>query len=333
MNKALLFQAEQFKKLKEKLRHSNQDLVSCLMQILSLSRSVVYSRIQGDKPLTIEEINNIQQYFGLPGDYFTSMDNNHVSFLVGTMNGQPDHLNAFLQPLLTQLRMLQTLPNIRIFYASNELPFFHYFKYPELACFKLYVWNMTTWQIPFFKNKPFDTAIIREHLAGEFETIATELHQAYGRIATTELWPLHMLDNTIQQILYVDQAKLFKDPTTSSRLFGHLEQLIRDLQDDVASGVKNASSGGAFEVYHNEITFSNNLILVTHEDVPMQVYATYDNPNYITSTSPAILQYTRAWIQKMTDKSMLISGSGLRQRLRYFDRLLDKLNRNRQNPV
>ena len=48
----------------------------------------------------------------------------------------------------------------RIIYAAIDIPIFHYFKFPELAAFKMFYWMKEVMNVEFLNDKLFDSSMV-----------------------------------------------------------------------------------------------------------------------------------------------------------------------------
>jgi hypothetical protein len=104
--------------------------------------------------------------------------------------------------------------------ATDDIPFFHLFKYPELTAFKLHFWNnriiknRETWH-----GEAFDL-----NKANKKDILAAyQLYKIYQAIPCVEIWTKSNLLITIDQIRYAAETHGLKDKK-SGRLI--CEQLI-----------------------------------------------------------------------------------------------------------
>lgn len=320
-------QVERLQMLKGMVKMQGHDIVPVLEQLLGLSKSSVYQRMKGETTLTLTEVLRIIDHFDLPTDYFTSVSGRpYVSFSFAALQTQPSSITEYLEPIRENLKRLAHLDKPHILYASNEIPIFNYFLFPELAYFKLYVWGRTIWEIPDFKKHAFDPSLIVNHTQGTIQDQIHEIHQGYQRIPSTEYWSQNVVDNTVNQINLFRDSHLFADPGMADMLKGQMRDLIAHLDTQTGEGFKNKETKSEFQLYHNEISHTNNNILVMDGDTPRQVFITFDNPNFMISIHPHFLDYTTNWFQKLTRGSTLLTEVNPRFRTRFFDRLMHRVD-------
>lgn len=323
-------QVERLQMLKGMVKMQGHDIVPVLEQLLGLSKSSVYQRMKGDTTLTLTEVLRIIDHFNLPNDFFTSVDGRpFVSFYFPALQAQPTSITEYLAPIRENLKRLAHFEKPHILYASNEMTLFNYFLFPELAYFKLYVWGRTIWEIEAFRRDAFDPALLIQHTGGTIRDQIMEIQQGYQQVSSTEYWSLNIVDNTINQINLYRDARLFSDPSMPERLKGQLRELVIYLRKLAGKGVKDPITKSAIHLYHNEIAHTNNNILVMDGDTPRQVFITFDNPNFMISIHPGLLEFTTKWFVKLNRGSTLLSDVNPRDRTRFFDELHRRIDQGR----
>jgi hypothetical protein len=176
-----------------RLKVSNGKLGSLLQRKLNLSKNVIYRKLRGDAPFTIDEVMLLSTEFGI------SIDGIRGRTKAGEVPVMPmppvtsfDGLTHYLGNAQNQLALFRTLPNFHLCYTARDLPLFYYFKHPKLACFKSVVWLDETGAGDVkLKEVPYDLL-----KAGR------DLYEFYLTIPSTEIWTPYTLFNTLEQIGY-----------------------------------------------------------------------------------------------------------------------------------
>ncbi|MBK7344918.1 MAG: hypothetical protein IPJ06_18570 [Saprospiraceae bacterium] len=152
-----------------------------------------------------------------------------------------------------------------------------------------------------------------------------QLKEAYAAIPSTEYWSINILDNTINQIRFYSETDNFTDSRMCKTLLNQLEELVERMEETARRGCKSGNDQGQFHLYHNEITHTNNTILVERGGHPIQTYCSFDNPNFLTTDYSDFCIYTRRWFEKLRKGSTYLSIAGSRQRVIYFRELRRRL--------
>ena len=325
-----MYQQSKFNLLRQQCRKGGVDIVQTMMDILSLDKSAIYKRLDGSKILNLEEIIKIQDHFILPEYFFTSHMSSVIPFRFGMIQHQPETIVGYLTPIHNQLMQLQHLEDVSITYASNEIPLFSYFHFPELTYFKFYIWARTIWEMPHYTNRKFDVSTVLTSEEARFNGVINQLRDAYASIPSTEYWSVNILDNTINQIRFYSETDNFTDNRMCQTLMQQLEELVEKMEETARKGYKQNDHDVQFHLYHNEITHTNNTILVEHGGKPIQTYCSFDNPNFLTTDYSEFCVYTRHWFEKLRKGSTYLSVAGSRQRVKYFNELRKRLKEGKE---
>ncbi|MCO6485760.1 MAG: hypothetical protein J5I41_08305 [Saprospiraceae bacterium] len=313
-------QKERFEWLRRIVEPTGIDLVKVLAGLLGIGISTVYRRLDGTTLLDVRDIQLIQRHFQLPPDFFTSYPSPYVQFMFPSIRHQPESIQTFLSPIHENLKTLRGLPQPYITYSSSEIPFFHYFHFPELAYFKFFLWGGMVWKIPAYRDQVFNPAFIRQLDQQGLPAILGGMLGIYQDIPSTEYWSVNILDNTMNQIRFQYESRRLPDRELALSLMDQLWEMIRLMERQAVEGVKSGTDTG-FSLYHNEITHTNNTILVTSASRPVGVFVTYDNPNFMYSQDITLVGYTQEWFRKLEEGSTVIARAGTRQRTRFFKEL------------
>ena len=87
---------------------------------------------------------------------------------------------------------------------------------------------------------------------------------------------------------------------------------------------KESLSEIKFELYHNELSHSNNIIVTEHEHLNA-VYLTVDNLNYLQSKDPLFCDFILQWIGKLKRNAQGISIEAEGSRIKFFRKIDKKL--------
>lgn len=316
-------------------RHvSRSEAVDHLCQLMNLSKDAVYRRIRCDTVLSPDELADLVTHYRFSVDAIISGQSNAVISTFSAFSKKVNNFFDYLEGVNQDLEQIRKLPNAYLHYTSSELPVFTYNFFPELMGFKLYVWGRITWDLPYLRDRPFDFELISPPIIREMETLL----QHYLHLPSTELWSLHIMDNTLAQIEYHLYSGGFRNPSDTLLLCDKLAIWIEHNKLMAASGKKfslntgPSEKSGEFELYHNEMVYNNITAMIT-SDVRQFVYAAYCNPNFLRSDNPQICQYTETWFKNVIAKSTPISRSSEKNRELFFRELARRLEKVRQRLI
>jgi len=303
------------------------DRVEALSEILSLGKDAIYRRMRGDTVLTPDEITLLVRHFEISLDKFVFRNSNALIFTFSPFTQTVKRFEDYFSDIHADLSSLRNTSGTRIYYASSEIPIFHYLLFPELIAFKLYVWGRSIWNFDYLQDYPFDFDIIPRHVLQQMEVLLS----GYRNIPSTELWSVSVMDNTLSQIEYHLNIGGFKKPADAIRLCDrlwewtqHVERMA-ELGRKFSVGSKSESDGAEFLLFHNEMIYTNNTILVQKPN-EKTVYTTHTNPNFLKTSDQRMGDYTENWFKNVLSKSTALSLHGEKGRKWYFDRLRRRID-------
>jgi hypothetical protein len=295
------------------------EAVDALEKILYTSRDGVYRRIRGDTKMSIEEVKAVAVAHKFSLDKFIHTTTNDVIFTFNSFDSEVKSVDDFVNNLLMLLKQFSLIPDAKLLYASAEIPVFYYAFIPEVYAFKLYVWARTVWNLPAFQSIKFSPLVITADTQGKFK----ELTRLYKHLPSTELWSYNIFDNTLNQIEYHLEGAFFEHPEDAVKLCDSLEKICEHMRAMATEGRKfalgeSSSQGAEFQLYHNEIVYTNNTILYESPEVDL-LFTTFCNPNFIRTIDARLIQFSKDWFGTIVQKSQSIVGQNERQRNKYFD--------------
>lgn len=303
------------------------DAVDALSKLLNIGRDAVYRRLRGDTLLTPEEIKKICQNYQISMDSYIFNESNTVFFVFNAFTQKITSISDYLNSLKAQIDALKSMNDIQVYYASSEIPIFYYCFFPQLISFKFYVWGRTIWDLDYMRQSPFKLDMIPPHAI----ELSKDVLNGYLNLYSTELWSINFFDNTLNQIEYHLISGQFADPQDSLTLCGYLKELAQQMRHMAEHGKKfrlkgDPTSGKDFQLYHNEMIYTNNTIMAKSEEHNVRaVYTTFANPNFLRSTDRRIFDFTEQWFDKVIRKGSSISKEGERERNRFFRDIIRKI--------
>ncbi len=302
------------------------DAVEAICKLLGLGQDAIYRRMRGDSSLSSDEIGLLAKTFDVSLDKYIFDKSDSVVFTFNPFSQRVRSFEDYLKIIEDDLAVLIRLPEVEIKDAWTEIPFFYYIYFPELFCFKFYVWGRTIWHFDYLQTRKFTLDIIPIPVIQQAEKILDR----YRQIPSTQLWSLSIVDNTLTQIEYHLNSGSFEKPEDALLLCNRVLQLAEHMEQMAICGKKiavgaRADMGGAeLELYHNEMLSTNNTIYVQSK-VGRSVYTTISNPNFLRTSDDQMCNYTDEWFKNVIDKSRIISQSGEAGRRFFFDRLKKRI--------
>jgi hypothetical protein len=302
------------------------DAVEELSQMFNLGKDAIYRRMRGDSILTPDELKDIAAKYKISLDSLAFDGSNSVFFNYNSFLIKIESFEDFLTGIHQNLDLAMRIPEVRIKYASAEIPVFYYCFFPRLMSFKLYIWARTVWDFSHLESKPFSFDLISPAANELIESLTNK----YNMMSSTELWCLNIVDNTLNQIEFVLESGFFKDGEDALKLCDSMDGLVNHLRKMAETGKKFSTKGNpeiskaTFDLYHNEMVYTNNTIIMS-APLGKMVFSTFDSPNFLSTTENRICDHAEKWFEKVKNKSIPISLEAEKSRNSFFNRLDKKV--------
>ena len=286
-------------------RNKSVPLVEELVDLLKISKPSAYKKIKSQVAFTSSEVFEIATHYEISLDKF--LTNGHGNYEKLNFDYSiPPHLPVNPEDFLRKVRMdldqIIKAPNPFITYATNELPIFHSLTCPILLAFKLYVWSRTNWKISESLSRAFDPEVFYAAYPDIVEHRMAILN-AWMQIPSKEFWPRMVLDNVLNQIRYYAEAQLFSNSDVPVLICRELLNMLDSKQNMAANlnkgDLSNGKPAATFELYLNEIAYTNNVILVNSGTEHLAAYITVDNPNFLRSTEQGFCKRMQQWADQI----------------------------------
>jgi len=315
-------QLKLFKQIAQKIPEE-QDVIDILCDVLHLSKSNVYRRMRGEKVLSIEELLILMEKFHISFDQLATNRKTNIEFYFPYLDNPIKNFQGYIFPLHEVVRSFSAIPDITIYYATAELPFFYYFLSKPLTLFKLFTYAQTTWNLPAYQNRLFNHESMSEYY--QFEDSIREILRHYYTIENLEFWNEHILNNTLNQIRTFVYSGLFENPEHAFLLIEELRRIMQHVQRMAEQGKKFLPDESdliqaPFNLYHNRIIHTNNTLLALSAQVDA-VFVAYDNPNFIVSYNPNLIDHTLSWFMTVKRHSISITQDMTSERLFLFNQI------------
>lgn len=305
----------------------HQSMVDVIGELLGLSYDSVYRRIRGEKPLTLNELKLLCEHFHLSLDQVLQLHTDKVLFTDMEANGAVTSFKDYLQGLLMQLQYFNSFKEREMLYLSKDIPVFYFFYSEELAAFKSFFWSKSILNDPAFTDATFN---LKNFDAAPYFELGQKLIAEYNKMPCKELWNYESINSTILQIQYYRDAGIFESEEDLHKVLDACDTMLLHLQKQVEKGCKffpgagEAGYGALFKLYINEIILGNNSIMVQCDDTRIAVI-NHIVLKYISTTDKKFTEKAFANFNNLLSRSLLISGTGERDRNKFFKALRDNI--------
>jgi len=315
---------------------SHVSLVDELGDLLGLSADSVYRRMRGEKPITLTELKVICEHYRLSLDQLLQLRNETVLFDAPGMNsGNPGEFIEYMHEMIKLFKHFNSFKVKDIQYLCKDCTIWNFYLFPEMAAFKTFFWSKTINNQPGLGQKLFS---FEEFPYTDCYTIGQQVLREYNEIPSIELWNLESMHSTINQVAYYRDAGNFKTQHDFDLVINSFHQLIDHLQLQAEKGVKfmpgdsELSYKATIHYYVNELILGNNN-MVLNLDGQRTTMITYSVFQYLFTKDERFTSKVVSSFDSLINRSALISKTGEKDRNRFFNKLREKVNGLRKQPV
>ncbi|TDO20768.1 hypothetical protein [Pedobacter duraquae] len=299
-----------------------QNLAQSVAEVLAISNNEAYKKIRGLSTLSIPQVIKLSDAFNVPFSYQPNQLPS-VNFNYLYVNRETPNMVDYMKGLLQNMKEIHQRNDKHIIITTDDVPIFHFFKYPELTCFKLFFWA--------------DNPTLKFHsdtLNEEIIAIAKDLHQLYLEIPSTEIWAEDTVHGTLGQIRYAFEAGHITDQDLAEKIVEQLRYCLADINMYAMSAKKTIDPLNGFNWYNCDV-LGSLAYLVEFKDA-MVCYNRFNTFNYLKTDDQFYCSQTKDWMQGLIRKSVAFSGQGEKQRNKYLytafadcDQLLKEMANNK----
>jgi hypothetical protein len=303
-------------------------LVDELCDLLDLSADSVYRRMRGEKPVTFNELKKICEHYRLSLDQLLQLNTDTVVFRAPDLKKKQFPFIDVLKSMLLQLKHFNSFGKREMLYLCKDMPLWQFYLFPGLGAFKTFVWAKTIHNEPELAGKLFS---IDDYKFEECFAIGRQILQEYNLIPCIELWNEESINSTLNQIRFYKDSGGFKSQKDIDLVVDSFEQTIQHLRLQSEKGQKfmpgdsELSYKATVELYVNEIVIGSNTILA-ELDTTRVSFIPYNVFSYMFTRDPAFNDSIYHGFHTLRSRSTLISGTGEKERNRFFTFLLEKVN-------
>ena len=160
--------------------------------------------------------------------------------------------------------------------------------------------------------------------------IGQNVLEEHNRISSVELWNLESIHSTINQVSYYRDAGHFASREEFEMVLGSLHQWLDHLQLQAEKGYKflpgssDVSYRQPIQFYVNELILGNNTMVINLDARSLSM-VTYSVFHYLFTSDERFTSKLMSSFENLLSRSTLISGTGEKDRNRFFDSLRKKV--------
>ena len=297
---------------------SRSELVRQVAGVLHVGRDAVYRRLRGDTALTADEMMLLSETFQLKMEASPEPNGMPILRYPRTRNPIKTEFDHFSN-LERQLAELRRLPGASIDLATPELPMYYEMSTPMLCRFKTFMYGITSWNIEKWKYVDFTPELISDRIYAS----SSQMIRDHYRLPTREIWSVGALDVTLRQINYMVQVGRFKRKEHVDQLFDELLQIVDHLERMTQSGKRfpmgeePREDSPAFRVYHNELSNTNNIVLIKSR-LATFLFTSLVNPSYIVATDDRLCREVEQWFSNLVEHGNALHSEAGKYAAQYF---------------
>ncbi len=316
---AVEMQQQFFELLKNSLP-PNVSLADELVERLGLSHDSVYRRIRGDKPLNMGEIKTLCKHYRISLDQVMDLSSDAIVFHAPGINVENLPFIDYIKGMLQQVSYFNSFKNKHIRYLCKDMIFFHFFLYPEMSAFKTFFWVKTIQNNESYSKKKFS---LQDKEMEECYKIGQLIIRQYNEVPSAELWNAESINSTLSQIEYYCESNMFSSKDDFLRVVDSFERTLDHLENQAEEGFKfmpgdePVNYKAPLQFYINEVVLGNNTILA-ELDGTKHSFITYNVLNYMVTKDPRFSSRAFTSFDTLVSRSTLISGTGEKERSRFF---------------
>lgn len=258
-----------------------QNLALSVAEELGISTNEAYKKIRGDSNLTFQQIIKLSDCFDVPFLY-SPKQSLSVTFSYLSVNEDLDMV-GYLRNLLDNIKAIKNSHKKHITITTDDIPLFHFFKYPELTSFKLFFWANSANNL----EMPFSSSF----LSDEIIKISQELHNTYLEIPSTEIWSKDTVTGTLEQIRYAFEAGHLTDTELAVKIVEQVRYCLTDMNMYAISSKKTIDPSHTFNWYNCDV-LGSIAYLVDFKD-RMACYNRFNTFNYLRTEDQAYCKQTK----------------------------------------
>jgi len=304
----------------------NISLVDEISDVLEISTDSAYRRIRGEKHLSIYEVQRLCEKYRFSVDDLANKSLNTVTFRTNLLSEGGFNFNNYFESLLDNIQVVSRHEEAEVIFLLNELNLFQLIQVPEVYAFKLFYWQKSNLGFPEYRDKLFTFDLLDD----EIIRITSEITEHYTRLRTIELTTEETLISILKQVLFYSEAGFFETKNDAKKVCEKLIELVEHLKHQAELGFKYtfgkkpAGKEGNFLLYYNEMLLIDQTILVKAGD-NVSTYITNNGINLLHTYNKSFFEYNYQWCKNLLQKSTLISGTGEKERNKFFLKINDKI--------
>ncbi len=319
-----------FQQLKAKLP-GHLSLVDEIAEFLNISNDSAYRRIRGEKSISFEELQKLCIHYRISLDKLLHIESNSFIFSGKLKSDAENSFEDWLENILAQFQLFNSYERRHMYFLMKDIPPYVHFLMPELARFKFFFWMKSILHYKSLHGVKFD---LEDERYIKYDGLAKKIIDLYFKVPMTEIWNIESIESTLRQIAFYKDAGSFKNPSDVRLLYNKVEEMINHLERQAEAGLKFRLDGepgpgcSEYRMYVNELILGDNTIMAELNDTRI-TFLNYGVLFIVYTTDERFNNAMSDNLENLVKKSMMISKSGEKERVRFFNGLREKIHQYR----
>jgi hypothetical protein len=284
---------------------------------LNISTSEAYNKLKGNSSLTLQQLEFLCNTYNLnfeikPQPSINTCTVKFTPFHTGNID-----IGKYLESLNNIMQMLSIGGISKLSCATDDIPFYHLFKYPELAAFKIHFWNNRIVKNTGNLGAAFD---FKKANKKDINT-AYELYKIYQSIPCVEIWTKSHLLITVDQIRYAAESHILKDKKLGQLLCEQLIATLKDIESYAVRSSKTEDGKTLFDWYFCDVVGSVTYLAETAEK--RFCFLRFNTFNNFQSDDESLCKEVDMWLQSLLNDATGFSGHASKQRNIYLQNAIN----------
>ena len=303
-------QTDFFKQAKQKIGSTTLP-ANEIASLLKISRSEAYNKISGKSQLTLNQLYTLCKKYNIRFEIPNKQQLNSCNISYTPFHSGNISISDYIKSLNVFIEEMASKQIINLSCATDDIPFFHLFKYPELTAFKMHFWDNRI--LKYGENNAEKCFDFKKYNKKDIK-VAYQLYNNYQNIPSTEIWTKSYLLITPDQIKYAQESQLIKDSGLGKII---CDQLLSTLTDVEKYAVKRTKKNDVpFEWYQCDVVGSVTYLVETLEG--KNCFLRFNTFNNFQTTDDKVCKEVQMWLNSLLNNSTGFSGHGSRQRNIYL---------------
>ncbi|PRD54708.1 hypothetical protein [Sphingobacterium gobiense] len=305
-------------KIIERRFENTSDFQQAMNDILGVEESNIRRRLNGSTQLRYAELQKLVEKFSISRHELFPDPDEDVSFKYIRLDYPSiENYLRYIQGFASTLEGAAAISESKIYFVADDIPIFHYMRFPELTAFKLYSYAYDMKIV----NMSFEVYldIFREQ---DLLPIFRRISNAYNRIQSVEVWDDDVLETLLSSIGGKQDLNCFERSETVAMLLGQLKELLYGFRTLAESGEKDP--GVKFEFFKNE-SINRLPYMMLSNGSASSLTLKLQIINSMNTGQPEFVEEGAKWFDATVNKSLALSMGAERQRNRYFQLLHDRI--------